>query len=106
MTVVFVKEEYGFRHYIWFAPMIEQDVVTWWKGVNTVPQPEQLAVLFPGSELYPIASQDVPALEEESSQYIFLHLHRDEDSFMLLPGGEEVHHATYNDDDDFSWFDG
>jgi hypothetical protein len=106
MALVFVKEEYGFRHYIWRTPMIEQDVVAWWQGVVKAPQPDDLTQIFPGSELLAVFSDDVDQWVDESHNHIFLHLHRDDDSFMRLPSGKEIHHAGYEDDNDFSWVDG
>jgi hypothetical protein len=96
--LVLVEEEYGYRYHFLFSAKTPDQLVEWWKGLDSVSgffyNP---AKTMPDSneEMLTVATED--ELEQwmtmlESHVHIHIHVHTDGDSFLRLPDGTFVYH--------------
>jgi len=117
MKFLFIKEEYGYRHWVGIVPkdMTIEKIIEWWESLNSV------GFLF----FNPSASFIVPLYEvEDVSDYdadettwswtndqgekhilnrdkviAFFHVHEDDDSYMKVVGGDHHYHVGYDIDE-------
>lgn len=105
-VVVWLEEEYGFRYWRWEPGLTADELVEWWKQLNSV------APYFfspAGSVGFCKRSPSLPGKLEQLDWEEFprvdvpnlwrAHIHEDEDSYLKLPDGEYIHHAGYKDYD-------
>lgn len=86
LAVVHVKEEYGYRLWVWTPRMTSEELAEWWSGLETV-----APYSYPG---------DLPGKVEEVKNFpitdepVWLcHLHLDVDSILISPEGSPINHA-------------
>lgn len=91
--VVWLEEEYGYRHWRWEPGMTATELVNWWKNLKTVGLYFFSPTGLPGKVVH-IDWSDMPS---RKSIVWRAHLHEDEDSYLVTPGGKHIHHAGYRD---------
>lgn len=111
--ILFVQEEYGYRHWVGVLPsdMTVESVIEWWKSLPTVMgmffNPSQ-SLPMPLYELEDVADDDADVaimqwVDADGKEHIldrknvvlFAHTHMDDDSYLKIPQGETFHHAGY-----------
>jgi len=94
--LILLTEEYGFREWFWFPTLSEEELVEWWKNLESVdfyfmtPEPLEGWLVEMTKEL-----ADLYFELQSSKRYIKAHLHCNDDSYIELPNGEIVHHKGY-----------
>lgn len=120
--ILFVQEEYGFRHWVGVLPkgMTIESVIEWWKALPSV-----MGMFFNPSGGFPMELFEVKDVADDDAEVaimqwvdsegqthildrknvvLFAHTHEDDDSYLKIPQGEYIYHAGrvsewYDDDD-------
>ena len=113
--ILFVQEEYGYRHWVGVLPsdMTVESVIEWWKALPSV-----MGMFFNPSKSFPMElfevedvapdDADVAIMQwvdsdgqshilDRSNVVLFAHTHEDDDSYLKIPQGETFHHAGYEE---------
>jgi len=109
--VLFVQEEYGYRHWIGVLPdeMTTESVIEWWKALEEVG-----GMFFNPSKSFPMDLYELKDVAPEDADMaimqwvdskgvthtlnrdhvvLFAHTHEEGDSYLKIPKGETFHHA-------------
>ena len=113
--LLFVQEEYGYRHWIGVIPdeMTTDSIIEWWKSLPSV-----MGMFFNPSQSFPMPLYEVEDVAHEDADIatwqwvddnekhilkrseivLFCMTHCDDDSYMKVVGGEYVYHAGYKEE--------
>lgn len=89
-ALVWLEEEYGYRHWLWLPLMAPDELETWWLDLETV------------HPFFADPSRDMPGwliqrpydCELARCDWLYrAHTHDDSDSYLRRPGGAELQHA-------------
>jgi hypothetical protein len=109
--ILFVQEEYGYRHWIGVLPneMTTESVIEWWKGLPSV-----MGMFFNPSKSFPMDLYEVEDVAPDDADVaimqwvdsegvthtlnrdhvvLFSHIHEDDDSYLKIPKGEYIYHV-------------
>ena len=108
-----VEEEYGFREWVGFLPddMTVESVIEWWKELPSV-----MDMFFNPSDGFPVKLYELETTYhgdeytlscvdgsgkkhtlDPKNVVLYAHVHEDDDSCLLIPGGEKYFHAGYEE---------
>jgi len=102
-AVLFLVEEYGYRHWVWWTGMSAKDLTSFWSTLpsvaphfidpsKTLPG-EFREVTRHGNGIYSDASNGKPTNVIQLKEPFWKgHLHMDEDSYLVSPDGERLLH--------------
>ena len=102
-AVLFLVEEYGYRHWIWRTGMSAKDLTSFWANLpsvaphfmdpsKTLPGEFQ-EVTRHGKGIYSDASREKPVnVVQLEKPFWEGHIHMDDDSYLLTPAGERLVH--------------
>ena len=113
--ILFVQEEYGYRHWVGVLPsnLTVESVIEWWKA-----QPSVMGMFFNPSKSFPVDLYEVEDVAPDDADVaimqwvdadgkehildrknvvLFAHTHMDDDSYLKIPQGETFYHAGYGE---------
>ena len=123
-TIVYIEEEYGYRHWVWVTPFTKEELISWWQNLDSVMRYFfHAAGDLPGMTLESVntpieAIREMYKDDEDSNigQYLdnlfrptmfevrndpiwYCHLHCDDDSILIDPERNRYTHAGYETED-------
>lgn len=113
--ILFVQEEYGYRHWVGVLPsdMTVESVIEWWKALPSV-----MGMFFNPSQSFPMPLYELEDVAPDSAEIaswqwvdsddqthtldrkgvvLFCMTHMDDDSYLKIPQGECFYHAGYGE---------
>ena len=86
--IVMIEEEYGYRYWIWEPRKTREELIEWWRAVESTD-----AYLFSPASL-PGKVTQIRKVRQKSCLW-YCHLHMNRDSFLKTPEGEFIDHKGY-----------
>lgn len=91
---VLLNEEYGYRRWFWFPDMSPEKLELWWLALESVDPYFMTPEPLPGT-LYQVQTDDEFDLFNtllDTNTVYYAHTHCDDDSFLMRPNKEKIHH--------------
>lgn len=94
--LVLLNEEYGYRQWYWFPMMSDESFIHWWQKLKSVKPYYMTPITLPG-ELIEVNEAGLGLFNKlmKKDEFAYVHLHWDDDSFLLTADKDKVFHAGY-----------
>jgi len=97
--LVLLTEEYGYRLWFWFPKMSENELVQWWKALESVDPYFMTPEPLPGDVLQVTEETDELFYQlKNENKYYRAYIHCDDDSVLKSPRGKSIYHKGYEEE--------
>jgi hypothetical protein len=88
--IVYVNEEYSYRHWTWHTRMTEEELITWWR--------EQPKLTDSMIKSLPGKVEKIKDVTVSPQRLYYAHLHKDDDSYLrIVSTNKIIQHAGYEE---------
>ena len=95
-VLVLLDEEYGYRRWFWFPKLSSEELIEWWKRLESVDPYFMTPEHLPG-DVIQVEDEGLELFQELDLEetHFSAHIHCDDDSALQTPNGNRVYHHGF-----------